>query len=86
MNELNLVNPVNPVYQLMNFHRFRVPHRIRVLPRVACPIFAFQGEDDEYFTMRQVERIAESVHDVEWITLENCGHLPHAISRRPRPA
>ena len=36
----------------------RVEHRGRDCARVRCPVLAIQGEDDEYGTMEQVERIA----------------------------
>jgi pimeloyl-ACP methyl ester carboxylesterase len=47
------------------------------LPRVACPILAIQGEDDEYGTMEQVDRIARLAADVELVKLQDCGHFPH---------
>ena len=31
-----------------------------LLPRIACPILAIQGEDDEYGTMEQIESIARA--------------------------
>lgn len=52
------------------------------LPRVACPVLAVQGEDDEYGTMEQVDRIARAAADVELLKLPGCGHFPH----RDRPA
>jgi pimeloyl-ACP methyl ester carboxylesterase len=50
--------------------------------RVRCPVLAIQGEDDEYGTMAQVDRIAELVDDVEVIRLADCRHSPH----RDQPA
>lgn len=47
------------------------------LPRVACPILAIQGEDDEYGTMEQVDRIARLAADVDLVKLQDCGHFPH---------
>ena len=47
------------------------------LPRIACPILAIQGEDDEYGTMAQVERIAALAPDVELVRLADCRHSPH---------
>jgi pimeloyl-ACP methyl ester carboxylesterase len=47
------------------------------LPRVACPILALRGEDDEYGTMEQIDRIARLAADVELIKLRDCGHFPH---------
>jgi pimeloyl-ACP methyl ester carboxylesterase len=52
------------------------------LPRLACPVLAVQGEDDEYGTMEQVDRIARVAADVELLKLLGCGHSPH----RDRPA
>ena len=46
------------------------------LPRIACPILAIQGEDDEYGTMDQIERIAYQAADVDLVKLEDCRHSP----------
>jgi pimeloyl-ACP methyl ester carboxylesterase len=47
------------------------------LPRIACPVLAIQGEDDEYGTMEQIERIARLAPDTELLKLPRCGHAPH---------
>lgn len=47
------------------------------LPAITCPILAIQGEDDEYATMAQIERIAEQASDVELVKLADCRHSPH---------
>ncbi len=47
------------------------------LPRVRCPVLAIQGEDDEYGTMEQVERIRAAVPGAEVLKLARCGHSPH---------
>jgi pimeloyl-ACP methyl ester carboxylesterase len=47
------------------------------LPRIACPVLAIQGEDDEYGTMDQLARIARGARDVELVRLDRCGHSPH---------
>jgi pimeloyl-ACP methyl ester carboxylesterase len=52
-----------------------------LLPAVTCPVLAIQGEDDEYGTMEQVDRIARGAPDVELLKLARCGHSPH----RDRP-
>jgi pimeloyl-ACP methyl ester carboxylesterase len=57
--------------------RFRDWSIEQFLPRIACPILAIQGEDDEYGTMEQVDRIARLAANVELIKLRNCGHSPH---------
>ena len=46
------------------------------LPRIACPVLALQGEDDEYATMRQIEVIGEVVPGTEVLKLPACGHSP----------
>ncbi|TAH42360.1 MAG: alpha/beta hydrolase [Betaproteobacteria bacterium] len=47
------------------------------LPRIACPVMAIQGEDDEYGTMEQIDRIAAQVRDVDLVKLADCRHSPH---------
>jgi pimeloyl-ACP methyl ester carboxylesterase len=47
------------------------------LPRISCPVLAIQGEDDEYGTMEQIERIARLVPNAELLKLPRCGHSPH---------
>jgi pimeloyl-ACP methyl ester carboxylesterase len=47
------------------------------LPRIRCPVLAIQGEDDEYGTMEQIERIAAQAEDVELAKLADCRHSPH---------
>lgn len=47
------------------------------LPRIRCPVLAIQGEDDEYGTMAQIDRIAELAPDVELLKLTDCRHSPH---------
>lgn len=49
-------------------------------PEVAasrCPILAIQGTDDEYGTLRQVQRIAELRPGTAVRVLEGCRHSPH---------
>ena len=47
------------------------------LPRIACPVLAIQGEDDEYGTMEQMRRIDAKVRDAELVELADCRHSPH---------
>jgi pimeloyl-ACP methyl ester carboxylesterase len=47
------------------------------LPRIRCPVLSIQGEDDEYGTMAQIERIAAQAEDVELAKLADCRHSPH---------
>lgn len=48
------------------------------LPRITCPVLAIQGENDEYATMTQIDRIAAAATGkVELLKLPQCGHVPH---------
>ena len=47
------------------------------LPRVTCPVLVIQGEDDEYGTMAQVDRIGRAIPDAQILELAQCGHSPH---------
>ena len=44
---------------------------------IGCPVLAIQGEDDEYGTMRQIERIAELCPHARLVRLADCRHSPH---------
>jgi pimeloyl-ACP methyl ester carboxylesterase len=47
------------------------------LPRIAAPVLAIQGEDDEYGTMAQLDEIEARVKGrCELIKLPRCGHSP----------
>lgn len=60
---------LDPAFRSWNIEEF--------LPRIACPVLAIQGEDDEYGTMEQIERIARLAPDAELLKLPRCGHAPH---------
>lgn len=47
------------------------------VPKIAAPILAIQGEDDEYATMEQIDRIARLAPDVDLVKLADCRHSPH---------
>ncbi|MEN3372185.1 alpha/beta hydrolase [Dechloromonas sp. ZS-1] len=47
------------------------------LPGITCPVLAIQGEDDEYATMDQIDRIAAGARDVDLVKLADCRHSPH---------
>jgi pimeloyl-ACP methyl ester carboxylesterase len=51
------------------------------LQHIACPILALQGEDDEYGTMAQIDRIGMQAKAAKLMKLAACGHAPH----RQRP-
>jgi pimeloyl-ACP methyl ester carboxylesterase len=46
------------------------------LPRIACPVLAIQGEDDEYGTMAQLDDTKRRVKRCELLKLPDCGHSP----------
>jgi pimeloyl-ACP methyl ester carboxylesterase len=56
---------------------FRAWNIEEYLPGIASPILAIQGEDDEYATMEQIDRIARQSKDVELVKLADCRHSPH---------
>jgi pimeloyl-ACP methyl ester carboxylesterase len=60
---------LEPAFRSWNIEAF--------LPRIACPVLAIQGEDDEYGTMEQIERIARLAPNAELLKLPRCGHAPH---------
>lgn len=56
---------------------FRAWNIEEYLGAIRCPVLAIQGEDDEYGTMAQIERIAAQVADVDQVRLADCRHSPH---------
>lgn len=48
-----------------------------LVPNITVPVLAIQGEDDEYATMAQIDRIAAAAPDVELSKLADCRHSPH---------
>lgn len=48
------------------------------LPKITCPILVLQGKNDEYATVRQVDKIVDQVAGpVFWKIIPGCGHTPH---------
>jgi pimeloyl-ACP methyl ester carboxylesterase len=45
--------------------------------RIRCPILLVQGEDDEYGTFAQIERISMRAPQALELRLAQCGHSPH---------
>lgn len=64
----------NDIWLHPDFRAWNIEDETR---RVRCPVLAIQGEDDEYGTMDQVERIARLAPDVELVRLADCRHSPH---------
>jgi pimeloyl-ACP methyl ester carboxylesterase len=44
---------------------------------IACPTFVIQGENDEYGTFEQVDRICARMPQTQQLRLPACGHSPH---------
>jgi len=64
----------NDIWLHPEFRRWNIE---QYLPRIGCPVLAIQGEDDEYGTMEQLDRIARRAPRVELLALARCGHSPH---------
>jgi lipoate-protein ligase A len=48
------------------------------IERIRCPVLAIQGEDDEFFSHAQMERLTTLCPTaVEQLYLRDCGHAPH---------
>jgi pimeloyl-ACP methyl ester carboxylesterase len=60
---------LDPLFRSWNIEAF--------LPGIGCPVLAIQGEQDEYATMAQIERIARGAANVELLKLADCRHSPH---------
>ncbi len=52
------------------------------LDTITCPVLAVQGEDDEYGTLAQIERIRARLPKTRLLVMPKCGHSPH----RDQPA
>jgi pimeloyl-ACP methyl ester carboxylesterase len=65
----------NDIWLHPEFRRWNIE---TFLPRIACPVLAIQGEEDEYGTSAQVDAIANYVlGPCEVIMLAQCKHSPH---------
>jgi pimeloyl-ACP methyl ester carboxylesterase len=47
------------------------------LKSIHCPVLAFQGDNDEYATSKQLEVLRECVPSAHISTIADCGHTPH---------
>lgn len=58
--------------------RFRAWSIEALLPRITAPMLLIQGEQDEYGTLAQLDRIEAGARaPVTRLVLEKCGHSPH---------
>jgi pimeloyl-ACP methyl ester carboxylesterase len=56
---------------------FRAWNIEEYLPRIACPVLAIQGEDDEYGTLAQIRGIQRLAPQTRLLVLPACRHSPH---------
>ena len=64
----------NDIWLDADFRRWNIEE---YLPRIACPILAIQGRDDQYGTMAQVEAIVrQAPGPVQVLQLSDCRHSP----------
>jgi pimeloyl-ACP methyl ester carboxylesterase len=45
--------------------------------RLAAPVLAIQGRDDQYGTLAQIDALVRHHHDTDALLLAHCGHAPH---------
>lgn len=64
----------NDIWLDPRFRAWNVEAEMRTL---RCPVLAVQGEDDEYGTMAQIERLAEIAPQVSLVKLPACRHSAH---------
>ena len=64
---------LDPAFRAWNIEEY--------LPSIACGVLAIQGDEDEYGTLEQIDRIAAGSPDVRLCKLGRCHHSPH----RDRP-
>lgn len=60
---------LDPAFRAWNIEEY--------LPGLHCPVLAIQGEDDEYGSMEQLERIARYQPAARLLKLARCRHSPH---------
>jgi len=49
---------------------------------VRCPVLAIQGEEDEFFTVAQLDSLSRLIPGLEQLRLPRCGHYPHLQAAR----
>lgn len=64
----------NDIWLHPDFLRWNIEEYVA---KIDVPIMAIQGEDDEYGTMEQIDRIGRLAKDVELVKLADCRHSPH---------
>jgi len=67
----------NDVWLSPEFRGWSIEEYLR---RIECPVLAIQGENDEYGTMEQVDRIGRAIPHARILKLARCGHSAHRDS------
>jgi len=49
---------------------------------VRCPVLAIQGEDDEFFSVAQLDALERLLPSLQRLRISGCGHYPHLQARR----
>ena len=57
-----------------DFHSWSIEH---LLPQVTCPVLAIQGGQDRYGTFAHLDRLVDSIPNIQFLRLDACGHSPH---------
>jgi pimeloyl-ACP methyl ester carboxylesterase len=60
---------LDPAFRAWNIEEY--------LGRIACPVLAIQGNQDEYGTMEHLDRIGRLAPGARLLKLDRCGHAPH---------
>ena len=61
-----------------SFFSWNIEH---FLPAIKCPTFVFQGVDDEFGSIDQVEGIEKGCRDAKFFIIPNAKHTPHREAR-----
>ena len=61
-----------------DFRDWNIEH---FLPAIKCPTFVFQGVDDEFGSIDQVEGIEKGCGDAKFFIIPNAKHTPHKEAR-----
>ena len=72
----------NAWYQTWLSNTFQVWNIENEITQITCPVCVIQGNNDEYGTMEQINKIKNGVKGLcEINMIEDCGHFPHIEKR-----
>ena len=64
----------NDIWLNPDFRRWNIEDH---LPRIACPVLAIQGVDDEYGSLAQIRGIRRHAPQTVLLEIPDCRHSPH---------